>query len=531
MGGDLVLDACPDFIRIGRTIVYVATEAGVRRLYVRALEAAESERIDGTEGAAAPFFSPDGRWVGFFSEGALRKVSLENRLPSSICQAQGRSGRSVGASWLANDTIVFTSGESGLFQVSADGGEPRPMTTVDAAAGELGHLWPVASGDSVLYTIRRDTGHDYAIGSLDVGSGATKVLLEGPRHVVATASGHLVYGDSENLYAAPYDVRRSILTGPAIPVGSGVHRSPGGGTSFFAVSRSGALVYASRPDAELIWVDRRGAIEPLDADRDAYMYVRLSADGSKLAYGTEAGVWVLDLERGTRQRLSDDGSYPVWRPGRDEITVFNMRNGLEQLFTVRPDGGDERSLLLDGEYPQLPMDWSPAGTALLFEEIHPETQIDLWILSEDGTADPFLVTPANERSAKFSPNGRYVAYESDESGENEVHIRDYPTGVRKWVISSGGGYAPAWSQDGKELFYRSGEHLMAVEVESDPVFRASKPTTLFKAPRAYGRHSIFDITPDGERFIMVRGDAAAFRELHVVLNWTDELERLVPCND
>ena len=274
-------------------------------------------------------------------------------------------------------------------------------------------------------------------------------------------------------------------------------------------------------------MDRRGAIEPLDGDRGAYMYVRLSADGSKLAYGGN-GVWFIDLERGTRQRLTDNGSYPVWRPGRDEITVFDVRNGLEQLFTVRPDAGEERSLLLEGEYPQLPMDWSPAGTALLFEEIHPETQVDLWILREDGTADPFLVTPANERYARFSPDGSYVAYVSDESGEQEVHVRDFPASARKWVVSSGGGYSPVWSPDGKELFFRSGEYLIAVEVESDPVFRASKPTTLFKAPSAWGRNSLYDITPDGERFVMVRGDTAAFRELHVVVNWTDELNRLVP---
>jgi Tol biopolymer transport system component len=286
-------------------------------------------------------------------------------------------------------------------------------------------------------------------------------------------------------------------------------------------------VYASRPEAELVWVDRQGAIEPLGAGRGDFMYVRLSPDGSSLAYGAQ-DVGVLDLERGTRQRLNDDGSYPVWRPGTDEVSVFAIHNGLEQIFNVKADGSEEPYLLLEGEHPQYPAEWSRDGTTLLFNENHSETEHDLWIMREDGTTAPYLVTPAVEINARFSPDDKYVAYESEASGEVGVYVRDFPGGQRQWVVSSDGAREPVWSRDGKELFFKSGEDLVVVAVETEPEFRAGKPTRLFQAPNAWGRVSLYDVTPDGERFVMVRGVPAHFRELHVVLSWFDELNRLVP---
>ena len=508
----------------GRTIAYVATENGVRHLFVRALDDDVSERIDGTEGARGPFFSPDGGWLGFFAEDELRKVSLASRVPVPVCPTPGRS---LGGAWPRADRIVFTAGDdTGLFQVSSEGGEPRPLTTIDSAAGELVHLWPTAVGSHILYAIHRGSDQRRsAVGSVDIDTGASKVILEGAYYAVATASGHLVYGDEVALYAAPFDIERLELTGPALPLRNDVHHSIAG-ASFFGVSGNGILVYASDPISELVWVDRAGRVEPLDTGFDRFMTLRLSPDGSKLAYG-KGGIWVRDLETGTSVRLTDSVGTPVWRPGSEEISVMGMRDGLEQLVSVKADGSGEASFLEQDDRRWLPMTWSPDGATLIVDEIHPETQHDLWRVPHDGAAAPFVVTPANEQNARFSPDGKFVAFESDESGVLEVHVRDFPGGERKWVVSSGGGIEPVWSPVGSELFYKSGQHIMVVNVRTEPEFSASRPTPLFEAPRASGL-GLFDIAPDGERFIMVRGDSAAFRELHVVINWTEELKRIVP---
>ncbi len=503
----------------GRTLAYTATESGVRRLYMRVLDERSPEAIDDTDGALSPFFSPDGEWLGYFANNRLWKVALDNRVPIAICDVFGEP---VGGTW-SNDAIVFTSGEkSGLHRVSAEGGEPAPITSVDASANELGHIWPHAFGDHLLYTVRRDVGFSFVIAIANETSGPSRILVEGARYAIVAPSGHLVYGSAEGVYAAPFDIRRGEVTGPAVALGLDAHRSAGGGARFMAVSDSGALVYATSPMSRLTWVDRDGSSEPVRwLDWDNSGHVRLSLDGKRAAVGGH----VLDLERGTTHRPG--GIFPMWRPGSDELAVFDMFEGLEQLFLVPADGGRAPTRLLEGDQAQVPSSWHPDGRTLLYSEIHPDSNADLWTLNPEGVTTPFLVTNAVERNGRFSPDGRFVAYDSDESGQLEVYVRDFPEGARKWLISSGGGRDAVWSPSGRELFYRSQGHLMRVGVALAPDFEASPPEAVLEAPTALG-HGTYDITPDGERFLMLLGDPAGFRELKVVLNWHEELKRLVP---
>ena len=520
----------------GHNVVFAAMESGRSRLYLRELDEFMATPLAGTEDARSPFFSPDGEWVGFFARGELQKVALAGGPASTIC---GTAYLSYGASWGMDDTILFaTSGFSGLLRVSANGGTPHEITKPDSERGERQHSWPhfLPDGKTVLFNAQTSEGPRLAVLSLEDLS--WRALLPGSGQAQYVPTGHLLYAESGLLLAVPFNISSLETTGSPTPVLDSIY-TPVAGVPYFSVSHNGSLVYivgsVTAEENALVWVDRLGQAAALSDDREVYRNPRLSRDGRRVAVtlGSDVGyqdIWVYDLERGGRTRLTTGGGYiwPFWT-GDDARIIFTSK---EDLYWTAADGSGEVEPLLIREHPQFPGSSSPRGI-LAFYEIHPDTRRDIWVLPLEGERIPlpFLVTVFDERTPVFSPDGRWLAYTSNEEGRDEVYVRPYPGPGAKWKISTDGGEEPVWSAEGHELFYRHGNEMMVVAVDTEPVFSRRKPQHLFEAdydvdPR---RGVNYDVSPDVQRFVMIQSEEEAVpRQFHVVLNWAEELERLVP---
>jgi len=516
----------------GRNLVYVSgsSDLGLRpqrpQLYVRAMDSFTTNPIPGTKDANTPFFSPNGQWVGFFAQGKLWKVPITGGKPVAICDA-ARIG--TGASWGDNDTIVFTVFGSGLLRVSAKGGQPEELTSPDLKKGELGHQWPqiLEKDKSILFCIVTSDGSGRIV-ILSLETGEQRELFVGSSKVRYLHSGHLVYAYEGNLRAVPFDLEKMKFNGPPIQILDRV-------SSQFTVSETGSIVYGINPAAEntVVWVDREGQVSPIKEVPESYSIPRLSPDGRHLAFDWAGDIWILDLERGTRTRLTVEGRNfsPIWTPDGFRIAFATSRSRSVDIYWKLADGSDEAMPLLARDpYPQIPLSWSLDGQHLLFREIHPESDEDIWVLSRtpDHSISSVIATEFLERRAAFSPDGDWLVYDSNESGRSEVYVQPFPSPGKRWQISPDGGSFPVWSADVTELFYRQRDGwIMSVAVETEPVFVAKDPQRLFE-----GRFTgIFDVTADGQRFVMtqiVEDSGALVTELRVVLNWFEELKRLVP---
>ena len=516
----------------GTKIAYAATS----QLFLRPMGAVESMPIPETEGATNPFFSPDSQWLGFWSAGHLKKVSLRGGAPVTICEAP----HVFGASWGPDNTIVYGH-DGGIWEVSARGGAPRQIVVTDGAPGEFA-VGPqvLPGGNGVLFGlgtgISREALEATKVVVQSLETGERQVLVEGAWSARYVPSGHLVFAQSGNLLAMPFDAERLEATGGPVSISQNV------APFHFSSSSSGALVYA--PDARagastLAWVDRQGNTTLLEADPAAYVTPRLSPEGDRVAVEIDEDVWVYYIEQGTRTRLTFDAKTnldPVWSPDGSRI-VFGSRKDASDtdMYRMRADGsGEVEPLLVVPEIEQSPHSVSPDGKLLAFYERVPPAHRDIWLLPLEGdpAPEPFVVTPFNERSPSFSPDGRFLAYVSDESGEDEVYVQRVSGPGGKVPVSTAGGREPVWSRDGKELFYWSENRLMAVDVETGSAFEAGAPQLLFEAPYirpptpGSGSQN-YDVSPDGQRFLMVLPGESSMA-LHVVLNWFEELNRLVP---
>ncbi len=541
----------------GNQLVYVATRGGTQQLYLRAMDSLEAKPIPGTEGAANPFFSPDGQWLGFFEGGKLKKVSVSGGAALTLCSA---SATPPGASWGSQGMIAFAPTlASVLRQVSDAGGAPQPLTRLEK--GEVGHRWPefLPGGKAVLFAAAKGatnwTNAKVAVQSVGTGERRDLFIIQAgtqlryaPSGPTAIASGrqagHLVYAQAGTVMAVPFDPQRLEVTGAALPVVEGVLQSTFTGAAQYSVSATGSLVYVpGGPQAaqrRLVWVNRHGAEQPLPAPVHAYRQPRLSLDGRRVAVtieGPDAQVWLYDLSRETLTRWTFEGNVnlnPVWTPDGKRMAFQSNREGPQNLFWQLADGSGGLERLTTSEYNHAPNSWSPDGQLLAFIEITPTTGWDIWVLRlSDRKAQPFLRTPFNESAPWFSPDGRWLAYVSDESGRFEVYVQPYPGPGGKWLISTEGGVEPVWNPNGRELFYRNGDKMMAVEVTTRPGFSAGKPKALFEGkylptPVTFPN---YDVSPDGQRFLMLKPsepEAAAPTQINVVLNWFEELKRRVP---
>ena len=521
----------------GSCVVFALCIAGVTRLFRRELGEFGVTEVAGTEGASNPFVSPDGEWIGFQEGRRLRKVPRAGGPPETLCEV----GELRGATWTISGRIVFApAATSGLWCVDATGGRPVPLTVVDHDGGERTHRWPHAlhDGRGVMFTV----GHAGAA-SFDEASLAV-VQFDGESHRLVlghatdgrvTASGHAVWARGGALFAAPFDLEAMRIEAAGRQVQRGV-ASAATGVAHFAVSASGTLVHVPG-DAQtlrhsLVAVDRSGTVLGDYASAEGLEEPRLSGTGRTVLLsqrGRRADVWLHDPVRGTMTRITFEGENfaGIWGPSEGEVTFSSARDGgSSDLYVVRPDRPAPPELLVASEFDKAPGSWTPDGQLLLFTEYHPETGADIWMLDRHRErATPFVRTAFNEYAPACSPDGAHVAYTSDESGRPEIYVVSFPEAIGKRQLSIDGGVEPVWAHDGRELFYRSGDRLMRVDMTrgvADPGI----PTTLFEGKYQAGTVTVanYDISPDGNTFFMVRPHVVPPpTALFVTLGWFSEL--------
>ena len=565
----------PALSQDGSRLVYVANLGGTTQLYMRQMDLIEAQPLPGTVTAYEPFFSPDGEWVAFFQPGAreLRKVSVRGGQPLTLCAAYPPTG----GTWLADGTIIFTSQSadsaaagSVLFQVPDAGGTPQQLTTLDAENGELYHRWPhILPGDQVvLFTVGTSLESSDAsrIVALSLETGEQHTIIEGGYNARYVPTGHVVFARQGTLWAAAFDLGRLEKTGPEVVVLQGVEVSPSVGSVPFAYSRDGLLVYmpgsamglAGVATRSLVWVNQRGEKELLPLPERSYEYPRVSPDGNRLAVSSlderrvEYDIWVYDVRSGAGLRLTHEGNnrLPIWTPdGRhvvfsstlDAPVPDNFAGGTwwGNLFRVPADGSGDVERLTTSDHSQGLTSVSADGTTLAYSNIvEAGQQWEVWAASTEAGAEPqpLVSGPFRQGTATFSPDGRWLAYRSDETGEFEIYVQPYPGPGPKTPVSIGGGSAPIWSHDGRELFYRNGRQVMAVEIQAAAALSAGAPQRLFEGDYLVGGTGgrRYDVAPDG-RFLMI--ERAAVRQAEgestsaqfvAVLNWFEELKQLAP---
>ncbi len=527
----------------GNHLVYVAIRGGTQQIYLRAMDSMEARTVPGTEGATAPFFSPDSQWLGFFAGGKMKKVSMNGGAALTL----GDTPFPRGASWGSQGTIIFAPGSIGaLDQVPDSGGAPQPLTRLEK--GEVTHGWPefLPGGKAVLFAGAAGNGSwgnaQVAVQSLATG-GRRNLASAGtePRYAL---SGHLIYAQGGNLMAVSFDPQRLTVTGSVVPVVEGVVQSLFTGGAQYSFSATGSLVYVPGGLQEnlstLVWGNRNGTEQPLVAPARAYDRPRISPDGRRVAVDIteeETQVWLYDLSRDTLTRLTFEGNvnqYPAWTPDGKRIAFRSYKEGAGNIFWQMADGSGGLERLTTSEYTHTPHSFSPDGQLMAFQEINSTTGNDIWVLRlGDRKAQPFLRTPFSESAPRFSPNGRWLAYISDESRRYEIYVQPYPGPGRKWQISTEGGTEPVWNPNGRELFYRSGDKMMAVDISTQSSFTVGKPHMLFEGQYlpTTGTSPDYDVSPDGQRFLMLKAKEqveTASKQIVVVQNWFEELKQKVP---
>jgi serine/threonine-protein kinase len=535
----------------GTRLVYVAGPGGSTQLYLRQIDQFESTPIPGSEGGSGPFFSPDGQWLGFFANNRLKKVSLKGGAPLILCNA---SPVTRGASWGPDDTILFIGAHSeGISRISASGGKPQVVTTPNAQQGEVGHYWPeiLPGGKQVLFTIATAENFDEAyivVQSLETG--ARQTLVRGGSYAHYVPTGHLVYIRAGSMMAVTFDLSQLKVTGTPVPVIDRVLVAPESGAGHFSFSNSGSLVYASGDAAvtgrSLLWVDRRGATRPLSDIQRQFHNPSLSPEGHRLAvmiYGISQDVWIYEFSRGTLTRLTFDGSEdwgPIWTPDGKRVAFTSVKPGdFPNVFWKPADGTGTEEQLTTGKNPKFTGSWSHDSKTLAFSAFGLEgdssTGTDIWILSLEGDHQPrpFLRKTFTEYGPEFSPDGHWLAYVSNESGRNEVYVQPFPGPGAKRQISTEGGTSPVWARNGRELFYRHDDKMMAVVISLQPEFTAGAPRLLFagkyEEPGLPDEPRNYDVTPDGQRFVMIKmSEPSAPSQLNIVVGWFAELESRVP---
>jgi serine/threonine-protein kinase len=522
-----------------------------RGLVVRARDRLESTEISArstTSDIGAPFFSPDGTWIAYTDGQAILKVPAEGGQEVVIAD----SGPAAVGNWSAAG-IVFAS-MNGLFLVAPDGG---PVRRLEAGLGpnEQAMFPQFLPGErAVQFTViptRSNTPMDLANGPgarvevLDLVSGTHRILLRGGGRAQYIPTGHLVYLAGETLYAVPFDAARAAVTGAPVALVNAVRNTE------FGVAGDGTLIFLSGgnvPDNTLVWVDRHGKEEPIDAPARRYRYPRISPDGTRVALDVDGrphrDLWLWDLRRHALERFTIDPAgnlIPVWsRDGRD-LAFASDRFGVTNLFQQAADRSGEPVRLLASERLQMPLTFAPDGRLLFSADVAGRGR-DVRALSMDGSrrVETILSTAANDLTCEVSPDGRWIVYDSDETGHFEVYVRPYPQAYSggRWQISSEGGRQPMWSHDGRELYYRDFDGaLWAVPVELNPTFAPGAAVRLFPDHGYAGRGSLmsartYDLSPDGKRFLMIKvapdPPEASASALVVVLNWFEELQRAVP---
>jgi len=521
----------------GNQLAYSEAANGRSQLYLRSLDQFEAKPIAGTEDAEAPFFSPDGQWLGFFAHNHLEKVALAGGPVQTLCGVGFIDAVGNGASWSPDGTIVFQ-GADGLSRVTDAGGDCQDLARPDFARGEQNLGWPqiLPGGETLLFSVYRGLNFENsAISLLSLKTRQRQTLpLEGtnPQYL---PQGYMVYAQAGSLLAVPFDLAHLKATGSPMPVLDGVLTDFNSGNALFTISRDGTLAYMTGgnalADAQVVEVSQGGKPQALTPSPGAYEDLALSPDGKRVAMtvmGPEWAIWIYDIRRSTLTRFTfeNDNRDPCWTPDGKRVIYGSFRKGTYGLYWKAADGSGPEEPLLTSKDWVFATSVTPDGKELAYTDLSPETGADLWILPLEGDRKPrpFLRTRFNEWIAQFSPDGRWIAYESNESGRSEIYVRQYPGPGGQWQISNEGGTRPVWSRDGRQIFYRNGDKLMAVPIETKPAFSAGTPSLLFQGTYFVTGH-YYDVMPDGKHFIFIKeaGQAGKVSQINVVLNWVDEL--------
>ena len=524
-----ILNGDLDLSRDGAFLAYSIGRPGARTLFVRKLAAPDVEPLVVLEGGEGPFFSPDSQWLGFFADGKMKKVSMRGGAPVTLGDAPSQRG----ADWGENGSIVYAPiARAGLFLVSENGGVPEALTTPDEQRLETSHINPrwLPGGRHVIYVARGETQADRRIAAFSFEDRRSRALLAGdalPRYL---SSGHLTFLHRGNLMAVPFSVDRLATTGAPAPA---VER-----VGAYGVSDTGLLMYApvnSAPGARLVWVDRRGHATDIAAPVRNYANPKLSPDGGRVALTVatpeQSNIWIFDLVRDALVKLTFEGrsGWPVWSGDGREMLYASNRSGTSwDIYRKSTDGTGAESSILVKPLLQIPHALSDKGGLLALTEIGPSSFHTAMLSMLEGTLD---VRVNNAWTPSLSPDGRWLAYTSNDAGRYDVYVRPTSTAEGRWQISTEGGVEPVWSASGSELFYRHGDQVLAVDVVTKPTFAHGKPRMLFDGRYVLGEVKndtrAYDVAPDGQRFLMLQSESEpSTGDLKVVVNWYTELQRL-----
>jgi serine/threonine protein kinase/Tol biopolymer transport system component len=542
-GQTLPLYGIPNFAvsRDGTRIAYVArSESGPNLLYLRSLDSFDAKPLPETEGASAPFFSPDGQWVGYVAAAKIRKVPVSGGPSQPVCDA-AVSDSGGGAAWTDEGNIFIPSTSGGLLRASASGGACAEIIKPDPERGELIQPEALPGGRALLFAMLGGFQTSQArIATMDLKTGKLQVIGPqgtNPRYV---EPGFIVFGHAGEILAAPFDSGSLKLLGQPVPVVDKVLPDPAYGIEQFAVSPSGVLAFVPGTRAavkrRLVAMDPKGVATVLTTEANAYEDMSLSPNGRKLALtleGVSWNIWVFDRDRGTLTRLTfdNDNRDPIWTPDGKRVVYTSLRDGRYGLYARAADGSGTEERLLTSKNWIFANSWSPDGRYMAYGEQDPTSGFDISILPLEGDRKPFSFVRSSfqEWFGEFSPDGKWIAYESNESGRSEIYVRPFPGPGGKWQISSEGGARPEWSRDGRDLHYMRGEKLMRVPVDTARVFSAGRPEALFSCA-CYESGRYYEVGADGKHFLFIQNTepVSPVTQLNMMLGWRGELERRSP---
>ncbi len=536
----------------GSRLAWVGEDAHARtQIYYRQLADFQGHLLKEATGGMSPFFSPDNQWLAYYHRGSrtVRKVALAGGAPVNVCPVESASA----GNWAdANTIYIRTQYPGAICRVPAKGGPPEPVTRLDASKEEHMHGEPVVlpGGRAFLFMAGgggMDTYDDARIGVHSLETGNSKILIEGGMVPQYSPTGHILFARGGRILAAPFDTGRLEVVGPPVPVLDGVFMCVNTVAAHYSLASDGTLAYAPGMvlggDRKLVWVDRDGKELLLPLPGRPYLHPRLSPDGKSLAVEIEGpthDLWTYDFNTSIFSKVTLDGlsHWPLWTPDGGRLTYRVWLQGAFSMWWMPADRSKPRDRITDVGRMQSASSWSPDGKALVFTQVDQGTGADIYVIPTEGDRKPrpLVQTKFAEGAARFSPDGRWISYTSNESGRNEIYVQTYPAGA-KVQVSTGGGTDAVWKRNGGELYYRDGDKMIVVETAKAGEFRFSRPRVLWTGRYAHGlgsncgppgtTSSNYDITPDGQRFLMVKHDEAAPNQIFVVLNWTQELKRLM----
>jgi eukaryotic-like serine/threonine-protein kinase len=540
MPKDTIEASSPVISPDGRTLVFVVASEGKRLLYVRPLGQKEAQPLPGTEDAQFPFWSPDSRYLGFFSNNKLKKIGATGGAAQILCDASAP----FGGTWNSDGVILIGLDTKGINRVPAAGGTPVRVLPVDESRKELGQEWPLflPDGKHFLYQSWNGRSDTSAIFVAALDGSDRKLLLNADSNPLFASPGYLLFARGTTLTAQSLDIRKLELTGDQFPVAEEIGYNNFNSYSNASVSVDGTLVYLGGgvPNRQLIWFDRSGKQLESAGPPGVINDIVLSRDGKRLAIqrGLDGtfDIWLMDLARGVPSRFTfEAGSEdnPVWSPDGNFVAFSSGTGGADVLFNIyrkASSGVGNPELLFKSDSSKEPTDWSSDGRFILFNQYGGQTASDVCVLPlfGDGKPYPLLHSEFEETGAFFSPDGHWFAYTSNETGRFEVYIQPFPQTGGKWLVSNGGGGQPHWHADGKELFYVAPDKtLMSVEIKTGSTVEMSAPKPLFITKvRNYTAPNRYVVTPDGQRFLInVPAGDGAVAPITVVVNWTSALKK------